>query len=305
MNEVSTKKRILVVDDAEIFLGLMEDLLKKEGFEVLLARNGLEALQTVKHEMPNLDLVLLDLLLPQMTGFDVLKEIRAGKLGKDLPVLVITGVFKRTAQIEQLKKLGATGYMTKNLKPNEIVYRIKSTLGMTDEETKGSISGCDVEEKKLDKLALLKKVEIFKGLTDEELSRIAGLAEEHEYPKDEMIFVEGDEGDALYIVVEGSVRVVKLGEREEVIAIIRPLNCFGEMSLMDRERRSASVIADDKVKLLLIHKEDFENLLDSDRELAFNCYRNFVKVLSQRLRDTDESLTFSRALLEAMSKKNE
>ena len=76
---VERKKRILVVDDVEMFRVLMEDLLKKEGFEVLTARDGLEAIQVIKHELPDLDLVLLDLLLPHLTGFEVLKEVRSGK----------------------------------------------------------------------------------------------------------------------------------------------------------------------------------------------------------------------------------
>ena len=122
------KFRILVADDTELFRGLMEELLTKEGFEVLLARDGLEAVQTVKHELPNLDLVLLDLLMPRMTGFDVLREVRKGKLGRDLPVLCITNVFKNPAEIESLQKLGATGYMSKDLSPGEIVARIKRTL---------------------------------------------------------------------------------------------------------------------------------------------------------------------------------
>lgn len=121
-------RRILVADDTELFRHLMDDLLKQEHFEVLQAKDGLEALQTVKHELPHLDLMLLDLLLPKMTGFDVLREVRKGALGKDLPVLCITGVFKKPEQIESLRQLGATGFLTKDLSPAEIVQRIKLAL---------------------------------------------------------------------------------------------------------------------------------------------------------------------------------
>jgi len=122
------KRRILVVDDTELFRGLMEEVLVREGFEVLLARDGLEAFQTIKHELPDLDLVLLDLLLPKMTGFDVLREVRKGKLGQALPVLCITNVFKNPPEVENLKQMGATGFITKDLSPTEIVERIKLML---------------------------------------------------------------------------------------------------------------------------------------------------------------------------------
>lgn len=121
-------KRILVVDDTELFRTLMQDLLEKSGFEVVTANDGLEAVQAIKREMPNLDLVLLDLLLPKMTGFDVLKEVRQGETGKDLPILVVTNVFKDADQIERVKKLGANGYISKELKATEIVERIQRTI---------------------------------------------------------------------------------------------------------------------------------------------------------------------------------
>jgi chemosensory pili system protein ChpA (sensor histidine kinase/response regulator) len=138
MAEEGSKKRILVVDDTEIFRVLMQDLLEKTGYEVLTARDGLEALQTIKHELPNLHLVLLDLLLPKMTGFDVLREIRQGKLGESLPILVITNVFKDAAQIERVKQLGANGYISKDLNASEIVERIQRTLSEGHEESEGS-----------------------------------------------------------------------------------------------------------------------------------------------------------------------
>ncbi len=136
--EDDTRKRILVVDDTEIFRVLMQDLLEKSGYEVITAKDGLEALQTIKHEMPNLHLVLLDLLLPKMTGFDVLREIRQGKMGKDLRILVITNVFKDAAQIERVKELGANGYISKDLNASEIVDRIQRTLSEGSEGFEGS-----------------------------------------------------------------------------------------------------------------------------------------------------------------------
>jgi len=301
------KKRILVVDDTEVFLIAVKEMLEQENFEVLIAKDGLEAVQTVKHEMPNLDLVLLDLLLPQLTGFEVLKQIREGKLGKDLPVLVITGVFKKAQQINQLKKLGATGYMNKSQKLDEIVRRVKATLGLAAEQpAAGQAAQAEKpEDEKLDREEFLSRTEVFSGLDKSQMKKAAGRLDEMSLNADRKIFNEGDEGDSFYIVVKGSVRVVKTGEakEEEVLAVLDRGSSFGEMALVARETRSAAVITNEPSVLLRMKKDDFEKLLKNDKELALVVCRNFVQLLCNRLRATSESLTFSRSLLEELRKK--
>jgi CRP/FNR family transcriptional regulator, cyclic AMP receptor protein len=123
--------------------------------------------------------------------------------------------------------------------------------------------------------------------------------------KDEVVFTEGEEGDSFYIIGKGSVRVVKSGQgrEEEVIAILEPGANFGEMALVGKETRSATVVSNDPVTLLRMKKEDFEKLLLDNNELALVVYKNFVSMLTDRLRKTSESLTFSRSLLEELRKK--
>ena len=302
------KKRVLVVDDIELFAGLMADLLRKEGFEVLIARDGLEAVQMVKHELPNLDLVLLDLLLPRLTGFEVLKEIRSGRMGQDLPVLAITGVFKKASQIEMLKKLGANGYMTKDQKPEEIIRRIKAILGFeakyVSKEERVTVE--EEESRMVDPVEFLSRSEVFQGLKEVELKKVADALEEIDLPRERKIFSEGDPGDSFYIIGKGSVRVIKRGEsgEDEVLAILKPGMSFGEMALIEKETRSATVVTNEECRLFMMKKGSFENMLKEDRELALVIYQNFVRLLSGRLRKTSESLTFSRAMLEEMRKGN-
>lgn len=303
----AAKKRILVVDDTEIFVIAMKGILENEGFEVLTAKDGLGAIQVVKHELPNLDLVLLDLLLPQMTGFEVLKQIREGKLGKDLPVLVVTGVFKKAAQIDQLRQLGATGYMTKDQKPEEIVRRVKATLGLAAEVAgKARMDRPGPEElETLDRAEFLARTEVFSGLEKSQLEKVGRSLDDLVFSKDEVVFTEGEEGDSFYIIAKGSVRVVKSGQgkEEEVIALLEAGANFGEMALVGKETRSATVITNDPATILRMKQDDFEKLLESNKDLALVIYKNFVRMLSVRLRKTSESLTFSRSLLEELRKK--
>ena len=121
-------RRILIADDTEFFRQSFAETFRGEGHEVLLAVDGLDAVQQFRRSADTLDLVVLDLLMPKMTGFDVLREVRKGKLGQDLRVLCITNVFKNAPEIESLQKLGANGFLTKDLSPAEILERIRRTL---------------------------------------------------------------------------------------------------------------------------------------------------------------------------------
>ncbi len=129
------KPRILVVDDTELFLVLMEEILSKEGFEVITAKHGLEALDKINEQFPDLDVVLLDLLLPKMTGFDVLKEVRKDNKFHSLPILAISNVFKDSSHVETLRVLGADGFMTKDLSPEEILQRVTLVLEKPEAKT--------------------------------------------------------------------------------------------------------------------------------------------------------------------------
>lgn len=148
---------------------------------------------------------------------------------------------------------------------------------------------------------LLAESELFQDLTDDELEKIISIASEKYFIENETIFSEGDVGEAMYLILEGTVRVER-GEAGsvEVIAILYPGNVFGEIAIMDKDKRSATVQANEPLRALEITREDFEKLLASDKDMTLKCYRNFIKILCARLRATNESLTFSRSLLEGI-----
>ncbi len=158
---------------------------------------------------------------------------------------------------------------------------------------------------------ILGQSELFQDLSMDDLEKVREIAHDKFFLENEIIFREGDEGDALYLIIEGTVRVERGQAGMEqtagtmnVIAILHPGNVFGEMAIMDRDKRSATVAANESVKALEIRREDFDELLDSDKNLALKCYRNFIKVLCSRLRSTNESLAFSRTLLESLMAKD-
>ena len=141
---------------------------------------------------------------------------------------------------------------------------------------------------------MLGKIKFFQGLPPAYLRRIADLGIEEEINGGKVIFAEGDNGDKFYLIFEGAVRISRMvpGMGEEALAVLRDGAYFGEMSLIDAGPRSAHAIVHEKCRLFVLRKEDLEDLLFVDRDLAYELLWNFVRTLSARLRETNDKMTF-------------
>jgi cAMP-binding proteins - catabolite gene activator and regulatory subunit of cAMP-dependent protein kinases len=141
-------------------------------------------------------------------------------------------------------------------------------------------------------IALLKNVAIFKALDDEELGEVADVCRIEEFVSGEYIFHEGEHGNRLYLIVEGDVRISRdvPGSGEEALAILKPGALFGEMAVLDRSERSTHAISNGGTKVLTITRPDFEMLLDFNREMAYKVLWSVTRLLSGRLRQTNDSL---------------
>ena len=122
------KKKIVVADDTAFFRMMLSDLLTEAGYEVITAVDGEDALVKIKHELPELDLVLLDMLMPKMDGFKVIAEIKKGVMGRNLPVLALSAVFKSDTDRDHMKELGVSGYVDKDTSPEQILDRVNMIL---------------------------------------------------------------------------------------------------------------------------------------------------------------------------------
>ncbi|HYX93405.1 MAG TPA: cyclic nucleotide-binding domain-containing protein [Myxococcaceae bacterium] len=141
--------------------------------------------------------------------------------------------------------------------------------------------------------ALLKTVPLFQGLTSHHLHKIAALAEARAYGPSERIFSEGDPGQAMYVIVDGKVRISKTvpGGGEEALAILEKGQFFGEMALIEEGGpRSADAIAHTGCTLWAIERARLEQLMFTDKELAYVLLWTFVRTLSERLREMNEKI---------------
>ena len=131
----------------------------------------------------------------------------------------------------------------------------------------------------------LATIPLFSRLEEGELARFAEVTREKHYPKGSVILFEDDPGDSLYVVREGRVKVVLVGEdgREVILGMLGVGEHFGELSLIDDQPRSAHVIAIEDALLLVLRRDDFRRRVDASPQIAWS----LLIELSRRLRRAD------------------
>ena len=122
------RQRILVIDDNADIRDLMAFVLQKESYEVTTAPDGVSGLTLIKENKP--DLIILDVMMPEFTGFEVLEAVRTDKDSKVrvIPVLMITSK-SSTADIDHALELGANSYIVKPFRPAHLVQKVNALLG--------------------------------------------------------------------------------------------------------------------------------------------------------------------------------
>ena len=138
------------------------------------------------------------------------------------------------------------------------------------------------------KLEVLKAMQMFRYLSYKELVKISAIAEILELPAEQVIFSKGQPGDAMYVVLAGSVRLAKDGT---IVAEIGRGHHFGEMALVDRSVRSLTATAAEATRLVVIHRKDFYDMIKREPASAVKMLWAFVQVLGARLRKTTNDLS--------------
>lgn len=119
-------KKILLVEDEPILSNLLRQRLEKENFQVTLARDGSEAIKSLKQEKP--DLILMDIILPKISGFEVMEAMKSDPTLQSAPVVVISNLGQES-DVERGQSLGAVGYFVKaQLSVEDLVSKVKEFL---------------------------------------------------------------------------------------------------------------------------------------------------------------------------------
>ena len=130
----------------------------------------------------------------------------------------------------------------------------------------------------MDERELLRTVPIFSELPDEAITSLSRLCAKRRFPKDTVVFFENEEGDSLFMILDGRVKVTILGDdgREIILSMLNPGDFFGEMALLDNEPRSATAIAVEDTELLCLQRSDFQSVLADNRTIMADLDRKSV-----------------------------
>ena len=141
------------------------------------------------------------------------------------------------------------------------------------------------------KIEVLKSMPFFRYLSYKELVRVVAITKPKEYKAGAAIFTEGDEGQNMFVIVQGKVRV---HTKEHKVAELSQGQHFGEMALVDRSPRSLSATAVADSSVLAIHRKDFYAIVKREPALSTKLLWSFVQALATRLRDTTNELNSKR-----------
>ena len=199
--------------------------------------------------------------------------------------------------------LAFKGIAAKIVRSNDVddrfIYGIEF-LNMPQEGVHGINAIADI-------IYFIKKIKLFSIITDEEALFLKHVGADVDYPEGKIIFSEGDEGEAFYAVINGKVRISKKsnidGTNEEVLALIREGEFFGEMALFDEGLRTANAAAHTNCTLFTITAEQFNDLIKTNHKLAIKVLLGFIRTLSKRLKSMNQEmvdLLFSEAALNEM-----
>jgi CRP-like cAMP-binding protein len=148
----------------------------------------------------------------------------------------------------------------------------------------------------------IKEATIFSDLDEQEVAETLSITKEKRFPKGETVMQEGQEGDSMYILVSGSVEIsktltMKMGEddyteKEKILTSFEAQDnvIFGEIAMIDRENRSASVMATTDCILLEIKRKDFLHLIDKRPQMGVKVLRKIAELLANRLRQSSQDI---------------
>jgi two-component system alkaline phosphatase synthesis response regulator PhoP len=164
MKQGAPVKKILIVDDEPDILEFLHYNLRKEGYQVVTAPDGLQAIQVAEREKPNL--ILLDIMMPEMDGVETCRQLRSRKEFDDTPIAFLTARDEDFSQIAALD-VGGDDYITKPIKPRVLVSRINALLRRSGRATEEETRTISLHDLVIDK----DKVLVFKGEKIIELPR--------------------------------------------------------------------------------------------------------------------------------------
>lgn len=267
-------KKILLIEDNEDIRSNTAELLELSNYDVITAENGKVGVEKVLKYKP--DLIICDIMMPVLDGYGVLESIHNNDEIKHTPFVFLTAKNERT-DFRKAMDLGADDYLTKPFSGAELLSSVEGRLRKIDLLKKDIGAGLE---------ALHQIAEV----GGEQLSLQSMIENQtvHKYKRKQLIYGEGNRPGRLFYIVKGKVKVFKTNEegKELVTDLYMPGDFFGHVALLEEGPYSDSAEALDDTELVGVPKEDFEKLMNSDKEIS----RQFIKLLASNITEKENQL---------------
>lgn len=257
--------RILVIEDQEDVRENIVELLELSNYQVFSAANGKEGVKKALDSPP--DIILCDIMMPGMDGYEVLYLLSRNPVTSSLPFIFLTA----KAEQQDFRKgmsMGADDYITKPFEEMDLLGAIERRLNKYKEISKATgvseLASIAARHQSLDDLEKDRKTRAFK--------------------KKDVIYREGDFGSYVYKIMKGKVKTYHINEdgKEFIHDLLKEGDFIGEMAMIQDLPRTEFAEALEETKLLLIPREDFQKLIFSNREVSSKFIKMIAKNLNQR-----------------------
>lgn len=267
-------KTLLLIEDDKIMRENTAEMLELAGYKVLVARDGREGVKVALAKKP--ELILCDIMMPELDGHGVLSELSATTETSDIPFIFLTAKAEKS-DVRQGMNLGADDYLTKPFDETDLLQaieaRFKKWAALNQNFTRNA-QGLNQFFQEARKVGALSELIVERSTTS--------------YKKKQVIFHEGDQPQFLYFVDSGKVKCFKTHDegKDFVTDIYEAGQFFGLPFLFEQKPYSETALALEPSELVKVPLIEFQELLFKNREIS----KRFIKLLSQEVKEKEQQL---------------
>ncbi|MBC5863077.1 response regulator [Flavobacterium turcicum] len=266
--------KIVVIEDNNDIRDSIVEILELANYEVILAKNGIEGVEIVMAELP--DLILCDIMMPDLDGYGVLYLLAKNDKTSLIPFIFITAKSERT-DLRKGMEMGADDYLVKPFGRLELLNAVEIRLNKKHKEQHLHLQSLEQAPFSISKNG---------GLA--ELSKLISKSQSRIFKKNQVVHYEGDSPLGIYLVLSGKIKTTKMTEdgRELITAIYRPDDFLGANSVLSNQLYNDTATALEESHLCFFSKQQFDELL----RLYPDVSKKFLNILSNEILTKDSSL---------------
>jgi CRP-like cAMP-binding protein/AmiR/NasT family two-component response regulator len=267
-------KKILLIEDNDEIRSNTAEILELSNYKEVMAENGKIGLEKAIEHKP--DLIICDVMMPVLDGYGVLHAIHRNDAIKNTPFIFLTAKTEHN-DFRKGMELGADDYITKPFSGTELLNAVDSRLKKL-ELLKEDLSP-DLEGLQYLMNASTGK-DVLQSLTEDRNTNV--------YKKKQMIYSEGNHPNRLYYVLKGKIKTYKTNDdgKELVTDLYSPGDFLGYVALLERTVYKDTAQAMEETELAVIPKEDFDELVNNNKEVA----QKFIRLLAKNISEKEEHL---------------